>query len=226
MRNDSGSAVDIATRGPITGAGLRTMRTALGLSGVGLARLLHAGQETVSRWENEAQAVDPWAFLVVGSLVLDAAEGRTAMRDRLASVRAPRHEDEVRRELVDFLRLYLETKADRRDFERRRGAATREIEGLSHGAWIKRKADWAREEKPELEAAEEARIVDAMEVFCDATAKTRKTIEALLRKTESVSAALTLAARIGWELGIEGPREGKYSAVQRKIEGRYRRAMR
>jgi hypothetical protein len=55
-----------------------------------LAALLDVSAETISRWETEKRAVDRGALALVGNLVRDTLEGRTATLEQLRALREPR----------------------------------------------------------------------------------------------------------------------------------------
>jgi DNA-binding transcriptional regulator YiaG len=78
----------LARKGPASGENFAFMRKAIGLSGVDLADLLRTSKETVSRWETGKHAVDIWAWITLGSLVLDHVDGRTMTMERLRALRA------------------------------------------------------------------------------------------------------------------------------------------
>lgn len=82
-------ASHLAENGPPSPEGLRFMRKAIELTGVELADLLRTTKETVSRWETGKVAFDHFAWMTLGSLVLDTANGVTTTRDRLNALRRP-----------------------------------------------------------------------------------------------------------------------------------------
>ncbi len=79
-------ACHLAKHGPPSGAGLEHMRRALGVDGKVLAGRLGVGAPTISKWENGRQAVDRFAWLAVGSLVLEAAGATASMSSRLEAL--------------------------------------------------------------------------------------------------------------------------------------------
>jgi putative zinc finger/helix-turn-helix YgiT family protein len=82
-------AAELARRGVRSGESFRFMRKALGLRANALAELFDLQPETLSRWENGTQTLDPRAFALLGSLVVDRLEGRG--ETALARLRALRH---------------------------------------------------------------------------------------------------------------------------------------
>jgi DNA-binding transcriptional regulator YiaG len=81
-------AAEIAAGGPVSGETFSWLRRAgLGMTARELAELLGVSNVTISRWENDARAVDRASWLVVASLVSDLAEGRTDTRERLERLR-------------------------------------------------------------------------------------------------------------------------------------------
>lgn len=83
-------AVELARAGEASGEAMRFMRKAVGLQGRELAELLRVTPETVSRWETGKQPMDHRAMAVVGALVVERFEGRSAMHDTLHALLAPR----------------------------------------------------------------------------------------------------------------------------------------
>lgn len=66
------------------------MRKALGLKSNALAELFDLQPETVSRWEKGTQTLDPRAFALLGSVVVDRLAGREKLAlERLRALRAP-----------------------------------------------------------------------------------------------------------------------------------------
>lgn len=85
-RIDLEVATVLAMKGPLQGETLRFMRKALGLRGFELASLLDITGETLSRWEHEQRPVDPMAWVLVGSLVLEHAGRPPVTLRRLLAV--------------------------------------------------------------------------------------------------------------------------------------------
>ena len=83
-------AAELARRGMRTGEAFRFMRKALGLKSNALAELFDLQPETVSRWEKGTQTLDPRAFALLGSVVVDRLAGREQLAlERLRALRAP-----------------------------------------------------------------------------------------------------------------------------------------
>jgi putative zinc finger/helix-turn-helix YgiT family protein len=83
-------AAELARRGLRSGESFRFMRKALGLKSGELAELFDLQPETVSRWEKGTQKLDPRAFALLGSLVVDRLAGREELAlERLRALRAP-----------------------------------------------------------------------------------------------------------------------------------------
>jgi putative zinc finger/helix-turn-helix YgiT family protein len=83
-------AAELARRGVRTGEAFRFMRKALGLKSKALAELFDLQPETVSRWEKGTQTLDPRAFALLGSVVVDRLAGRGELAiERLRALRAP-----------------------------------------------------------------------------------------------------------------------------------------
>lgn len=82
-RFDLSVAGELAREGPVSGESLRFMRKAVGLPAAELADLLGVTPEPVSRWEHGKLAFDRRTFALVGMLVLDRREGRSATADLL-----------------------------------------------------------------------------------------------------------------------------------------------
>lgn len=72
-RGDLEIACAVAMRGAPAGDGFRFMRHVMRLRAGELAALLTVTPETVSRWENGQRAVDPIAWVAVGSILLEQA---------------------------------------------------------------------------------------------------------------------------------------------------------
>lgn len=83
-------AADLARKGARSGDAFRYMRKALGLRANALAELFDLQPETVTRWEKGTQNLDPRAFALLGSLVIDKMEGRgDAAFARLRALKEP-----------------------------------------------------------------------------------------------------------------------------------------
>lgn len=83
-------AAELARRGIRSGESFRFMRKALGLRANALAELFDLQPETLSRWEKGTQTLDPRAFALLGSLVVDRLEGRDEPAfARLRALRSP-----------------------------------------------------------------------------------------------------------------------------------------
>lgn len=83
-------AAELARRGIRTGEAFRFMRKALGLKSNALAELFDLQPETVTRWEKGTQTLDPRAFALLGSVVVDRLAGREELAlERLRALRAP-----------------------------------------------------------------------------------------------------------------------------------------
>ena len=83
-------AAEIAKAGLRMGDAFKFLRTALGMTDVGLAGLLDVPIEYVGYWESEKWPVDPRALAVLAGLVLARFEGRHSTLDCLAVLRSPR----------------------------------------------------------------------------------------------------------------------------------------
>lgn len=83
-------AVELARAGLASGEAMRFMRKTLGLQALELAELLRVTPETVSRWETGKQPMDHRAMAVMGALVIERFEGRSAMHDTLRALLSPR----------------------------------------------------------------------------------------------------------------------------------------
>ena len=79
-------ACELAKNGPRSAEGITHMREALSMEGKQLAACLGVGAPTISKWEKGRQDVDRLAWLVVGSLVLDAAGMMATMSSRIDSL--------------------------------------------------------------------------------------------------------------------------------------------
>jgi DNA-binding transcriptional regulator YiaG len=77
----------LAIHGRASGASFRFMRKALALRGAEVAELLGVTAETVSRWENGQRAVDPIAWISLGSLVLEKNGLPSATLERLLALK-------------------------------------------------------------------------------------------------------------------------------------------
>ncbi len=86
VRAELENAATCAMCGPINGATFRVMRDALGLRAEDLGRLLGVRPESVSRWETGRSPVDRNAWMVLGTLVLEAAEKPSVLMQRLTAL--------------------------------------------------------------------------------------------------------------------------------------------
>jgi putative zinc finger/helix-turn-helix YgiT family protein len=84
------AAVELAKAGESSPEVMRFMRKALGMKAAELAALLDLTPETVSRWETGKQPLEHRAMAVLGSLVIERSEGRTAVLDTLKALQKPR----------------------------------------------------------------------------------------------------------------------------------------
>jgi putative zinc finger/helix-turn-helix YgiT family protein len=84
------AAVELARAGEASGEVMRFMRKATGMRAAELAELLAVTPETISRWETGKQTIERRAMAVLGSLVIERFEGRTAVLDNLKALREPR----------------------------------------------------------------------------------------------------------------------------------------
>lgn len=82
-------AAELARHGELPADAFRFMRRVLGMKAAELGELLDVTPETVSRWENEKQAIERRAAALLSSMVLDKVEGRTSTLDRLKALREP-----------------------------------------------------------------------------------------------------------------------------------------
>ena len=85
-----GVAVKLAQAGVNSGDSVKFMRKTIQLRAMDLAALLGVTPETVSRWETGKLPVEHRALALLGSLVLEKAEGRTAILDLLRSLNEPK----------------------------------------------------------------------------------------------------------------------------------------
>ncbi len=85
-----GIARELAEAGPRNGDEFKFLRKMTGLRAVEVAELLDVSAETVSRWENDKQALERRAVAIVAGLVLDRIEGRDETLQRLRALRDPR----------------------------------------------------------------------------------------------------------------------------------------
>jgi putative zinc finger/helix-turn-helix YgiT family protein len=83
------AAAEFARHGEHSAEAFKFMRRILGLKAVELGELLDVTPETISRWENEKQAVERRAAALLCAMVLDKVEGRTSTLDRLRALRDP-----------------------------------------------------------------------------------------------------------------------------------------
>ena len=80
-------AVDLARRGPVTGATFRLVRKAIPLSPAEVARMLGASVDAVSRWESGRRAVDLPSWLVVATIALETLDELSPLLPRLRALR-------------------------------------------------------------------------------------------------------------------------------------------
>ena len=73
-----------------SGEAFQVMRKAIGIRAVDLAEVLSVAPETISRWENDKNPIDPAAFQILRLLVLDHASGSTKVWDALRERHAPK----------------------------------------------------------------------------------------------------------------------------------------
>lgn len=78
----------IATQGPATGSTLKYLRGSMKMRAAELARAINVQPETLSRWENEAQPVNPLVWVTVAAMALDNLEGRATTTKRLRAAAA------------------------------------------------------------------------------------------------------------------------------------------
>lgn len=90
----------LAEHGPATGVTFRYMRKSIGMAAKDVAELLATTPETVSRWETAERNVDLWAWLTMGSIVLDTLAGNTVTRDRLQALKSRKLAKTVPIELI------------------------------------------------------------------------------------------------------------------------------
>jgi putative zinc finger/helix-turn-helix YgiT family protein len=83
-------ARELATLGPATWETFRFMRKTLGMRAADLAELLDVTPETVSRWETGKLDVARAAWSTLADVVVERAEGRTRMLDRLRAIKEPK----------------------------------------------------------------------------------------------------------------------------------------
>jgi putative zinc finger/helix-turn-helix YgiT family protein len=84
------AAAHLARSGQVNGAILRFQRKAIGLGAKNLAELLGVAPETISRWENGKQPIDPLAAALVGAMALERAESRSTTAEALRAIRDPK----------------------------------------------------------------------------------------------------------------------------------------
>jgi transcriptional regulator with XRE-family HTH domain len=77
-------------QGPATGETFRFMRKSLGMRAADLAELLDVTPETISRWETGKLDVARSAWATLADVVVEQAEGRSRMLDRLRTLREPK----------------------------------------------------------------------------------------------------------------------------------------
>lgn len=233
----------IAERGPVTGESLRQMRTSLDLTGRELALILGARPETVSRWEHGAAPLDVWAFVLVGSMVLDQIEGRTTTRGRLAVLRSSDSsgENNVRRALVEAVRPFILERwrqaADKKAWrllrreiapraEQQRSALSEEERAAEDARYADAPSLSAADYREEIEAAEAARFQKLKGLLEGIDRRFAgippASVERALQTARKNGAPAT-AARLAWDARIEEPGK-KWRDVRAKVEARYRRA--
>lgn len=83
-------ARELATVGPATGETFRFMRKSIGMRAADLAELLDVTPETISRWETGKLDVARAAWSTLADVVVERAEGRTRMLDRLRAIQEPK----------------------------------------------------------------------------------------------------------------------------------------
>jgi DNA-binding transcriptional regulator YiaG len=89
-RFDLAVAATLAREGAGSGEALRHMRKALGMPFGELAALLGVAPDTLVRWERDEREAPRTAAATIGSLVIDAASGSTALADRLRALHGDR----------------------------------------------------------------------------------------------------------------------------------------
>ena len=80
----------LAERGPASPDGFAFLRSILGRGAQDLAPLLGRRPEALSRWENGRSPIDPPAWVLLGSLVLEKLDGVTTTLTRLKTLAAGR----------------------------------------------------------------------------------------------------------------------------------------
>ncbi len=78
----------ISERGPASPDGFAFLRGILDMSAQDLAPLLGRRAEALSRWENGRSTIDPAAWALLGSLVLEKLDGVTTTLTRLKTLAA------------------------------------------------------------------------------------------------------------------------------------------
>lgn len=84
------AVADLLSEATPTGDSFRFLRKVAGMRAKDLARMLGVTGDTISRWENGKHAIDRAAFFVLGMVVREKREGRTAMLDLLTRGELPR----------------------------------------------------------------------------------------------------------------------------------------
>ena len=84
------AVAEILSEAAPTGDAFRFLRKVAGLRARDLAKMLGVTADTVSRWENDKHGIDRAAFFVLGQIVREKREGRTAMLDLLTRGEMPR----------------------------------------------------------------------------------------------------------------------------------------
>jgi hypothetical protein len=219
----------IAERGPVTGEGLRRMREALNLTGRELANLLATNPETISRWQHDDPKPDAWAFVLVGSMVLDQENSCTTTRDRLTRIRMPGIE-EVRRAIVDAVRPLVNDKRStevRRASDQKFGRQLMRELGIAPSEHLDPE-DKARDiyERGLIDAENEGRekrLIEVLSAIDDRFVTNTAAIKKALQTARKNGAPAT-AARLAWDVGIEERAEGKkWKEMRATIEARYRK---
>ena len=82
-------AAHLAMSGSFSRETFRFMRKALAMRGFELAKLLLVTGETVSRWEHGQRSLDPHAWVLLGSMVLERLGRPVATLRRLVSLQKP-----------------------------------------------------------------------------------------------------------------------------------------
>lgn len=236
----------LAKNGPPSAAGLVHMRKALGFDGRELAARLGVGAPTISKWEKSRQDVDRFAWLVVGSLVLDAAGMTASMASRLAGterrkivpledVKQPAREvvaveHEHRRRIVEAVRKVYDSVVAGHRFAQRmearldqveRRAETRRRRAIKEGKPIaepKYEPHWTDDVEPPLQLnPETADLWQALKEIDDRFDDPEMIQRVLWTGRKDSKGAPKTAARIAWEARVEDPDRAQ-SAKWRDVE--------